>query len=206
MINLTYTADQNNRLVSRRLHHMLGIGFSDGSTAIIFYNRKFERLDNPFTLQGVVVPVGSYRFGDWRFMYNSNQARRVYSSVSYAPQTFFDGTRTDWSISVGFRATSRLSTEGQVARNEVDLAGGSFTADLASFRIDYALSPTMTLRTLTQYNSLTDEWSTSARLNYIYRPGSDIYLVYDELRRDGPGLEWVRDRRLLLKFTYLLSR
>jgi hypothetical protein len=88
----------------------------------------------------------------------------------------------------------------------VDLAGGSFTADLASFRIDYALSPTMTLRTLTQYNSLTDEWSTSARLNYIYRPGSDIYLVYDELRRDGPGLEWVRDRRLLLKFTYLLSR
>ena len=62
------------------------------------------------------------------------------------------------------------------------------------------------------YNSLTDEWSTSARLNYIYRPGSDIYLVYDELlvyyelRRDGPGLEWIRDRRLLLKFTYLLSR
>jgi hypothetical protein len=88
----------------------------------------------------------------------------------------------------------------------VELAGGAFTADLASFRVDYAVSPTMTLRTLTQYNSLTDEWSTSARLNYIYRPGSDIYLVYDELRRDGPGLEWVRDRRLLLKFTYLLSR
>jgi hypothetical protein len=206
MVNLTYTTDQNNRLVTRRLHTMLGVGFSDGSTAIIFYNRNFELLDDPFTLQGVVVPVGSYRFGDWRFMYTSNPARRVYSTVSYAPQTFFDGTRTDWSLKVGFRATNRLSTEGQVARNEVDLAGGAFTADLASFRIDYALSPTMTLRSLTQYNSLTDEWSTSARLNYIYRPGSDIYLVYDELRQDGPGLEWVRDRRLLLKFTYLLSR
>ena len=206
MINVTYTTDQSNRLVTRRIHHMLGIQLGDGSSAIIFYNRNFERLDDPFTLQGVVVPVGSYRFGDWRFSYTSNPSRRVYSSVTYAPQTFFGGTRTDWSLRMGFRLTSRLSTEGQVARNEVELPGGSFTADIGSLRIDYALSPTMTLRALTQYNSLTDQWSTSARLNYIYRPGSDLYLVYDELRRDGPGLEWIRDRRLLLKFTYLLSR
>ena len=206
MVIVTYTTDQTNRLVSRRIHQMLGIQLEDGSSAFILYNRNFERLDDPFTLQGVVVPVGSYRFGDWRFSFTSNPARRVYSSVTYAPQTFFDGTRTDWSLRMGFRATSRLSTEGQIARNEVELPGGSFTADVASLRIDYALSPTMTLRTLTQYNSLTDQWSTSARFNYIYRPGSDVYLVYDELRQDGPGLEWIRDRRLLLKFTYLLSR
>ena len=206
MVIVTYTTDQTNRLVSRRIHQMLGIQLEDGSSAFILYNRNFERLDDPFTLQGVVVPVGSYRFGDWRFSFTSDPSRRFYSSVTYAPQTFFDGTRTDWSLRMGFRATSQLSTEGQVARNEVELPGGSFTADVASLRIDYALSPTMTLRTLTQYNSLTDEWSTSARFNYIYRPGSDFYLVYDELRRDGPGVEWIRDRRLLLKFTYLLSR
>jgi hypothetical protein len=45
----------------------------------------------------------------------------------------------------------------------------------------------------------------------MFRPGSDIYLVYDEVRRDAP---WItdplltneyRDRQLLLKMTYLLS-
>jgi len=52
--------------------------------------------------------------------------------------------------------------------------------------------------------------STSARLRYTYRPGSDIYIVYDEARRDidipaSPFVEQFRDHQLLVKVTYLLS-
>ena len=70
----------------------------------------------------------------------------------------------------------------------------------------------MTLRTISQYNSATDQWSTSARFRYTYRPGSDIYVVYDELRRDVDDptglsiLNEYRDRRLILKVTHLLTR
>ena len=64
------------------------------------------------------------------------------------------------------------------------MAASAFDVDLASLRIDYALSPTMTLRAISQYNSATDQLSTSARFRYTYMPGSDIYVVYDELRRD----------------------
>ena len=79
---------------------------------------------------------------------------------------------------------------------------------LASLRVDYAFSPTLSLRTLTQYNSSRDQWSTSARFRYIYRPGSDLYIVYDEARRDINGIpvaQEFRDRRLIIKATYLLS-
>ena len=79
---------------------------------------------------------------------------------------------------------------------------------LASLRVDYAFSPTLSLRTLTQYNSSRDQWSTSARFRYIYRPGSDLYIVYDEVRRDINGIpvaQEFRDRRLIIKATYLLS-
>ena len=53
----------------------------------------------------------------------------------------------------------------------------------------------------------TSPWSTSARLRSIYRPGSDLYIVYDEVRRDinGIPIEEFRDRRLIIKATYLLS-
>jgi hypothetical protein len=104
------------------------------------------------------------------------------------------------------RVNSRISTEAQYTRNEVDLPVGAFEVDLASVRLDLALSPTMTLRSVTQYNSLTEQLGTSARFRYTYSPGSDIYLVYDEVRRDPQGLAEYRDRRLILKLTHLMSR
>ena len=214
MINLTHTTDQNNRLVTRRIHYMVGMGFESGATATVMYNAQFERLDKPFAVQkDVVIPVGDYDFGDWRFMYRTDPSRKVYSTITYSPQTFFDGTRTDVDLSLGIRLGNRLSTEGQFVQNKVDLPAGDFTLRVGALKVDYALSPVMTLRTITQYNSLTKQWSTSARFNYIYRPGSDIYIVFDELSQDwysrdhglGTGLE-SRNRRILLKFTYLLSR
>ena len=51
----------------------------------------------------------------------------------------------------------------------------------------------MTLRTLTQYNSTTDSVSTSVRFNWIYFPGSDLYVAYDELRADLPGVRLVAE-------------
>lgn len=207
MFNVTRTTDQNNRLLSRRLHTMLGTMFENGAYLNVFNNRYFERLDEPFTVRtGVVIEAGAYEFSEWRFMFSSNPAGRFYQSVGYAPQTFYDGTRRDMNASLGFRLTSRLATEAGYSRNDVDLPAGDFTADVGSLRVDFALSPNMTLRTLSQYNSLSHQWSNSVRFNYTYRAGSDIYLVYDDLRRDVPGVPEFEDRHLILKVTYLLSR
>jgi len=74
------------------------------------------------------------------------------------------------------------------------------------FRIDCALSPRMTILTLSQYNSLTRQLSTSVRYNFIYSPGSDLYVAYDELQADEFGRPEVRNRQLVVKMTYLMSR
>jgi hypothetical protein len=207
MHNITYTTDQQGRLLSRRLHTMLGTRFENGAYLNVFYNRWFERLDAPFAVRrDVQIAPGAYSFGELRTMFSSNPARRVYGSVGYAPQTFYDGKRTDWNGSLGLRISSQLATEAAFSRNDVDLPAGAFKADVGSLRVDYALSPRMTLRTLTQYNSSTDQWSTSARFNFIYRPGSDIFISYDDVRRDMPGLYDFSERQLIVKVTYLLSR
>jgi hypothetical protein len=207
MYNLTYTTDQQGRLVSRRNHYMVGTRFDNGAFLNVWYNDYFERLDVPFRVRStVVVDPGAYRFGEWRFSFNSNPARRMYYGLSYSPQEFFDGTRTDYSASLGLRLSSRLATEGRYQRNEVDLTAGALEVDLASLRVDFAFSPTITLRTLTQYNSSTDQWGTSARFRWTYSPGSDLFVVLDEVRRDPMGVPVFRDRRLILKLTRLLSR
>ena len=210
MYNILYTTDQQNRLVSRRHHFMSGTQFDNGAYLNIMYNRHYERLDRPFTVRkGVAIAPGAYHYGQLRLSFNSSQARRIYYNLMLAPQTFFNGTRVDILATVGARITSQFSTQASYSRNDIDLPAGEFNVHLAAFRVDYALSPKITLRTISQYNSSTEQWGTSARLRYTYRPGSDVYLVYDEVRRDPTdptGLLEFRDRRLMLKATYLLSR
>ena len=211
MWNVTVFTDQAGRLVSRQFHHMVRTQFDSGAAINIMYNRRFERLDMPFQVASdVVIDPGKYRFYDLRLSYNSDPSRSFTYSVNYGPQTFFDGDRTDMSLRAGVRVTDKLATSARFSRSDIDLAAGSFTANIGSFQIDYAFSPAVSLRTLTQYNSSADQWSTSARFRYIYRPGSDIYIVYDDVRRDtdipvSPFLEEFRDRQLLIKVTYLLS-
>ncbi|MCZ6486464.1 MAG: DUF5916 domain-containing protein [Acidobacteria bacterium] len=207
MINVTLTTDQNNQLVTRRIHHMVGIRLQNGSFINFIYNRRFERLDQPFEISpGVIIPFGSYNFGEWFFTFNSDPSRRLYERFTYSPQTFFDGFRRNINATVGFRATHQLSTEVSLRRSDVDLPGGDFVVNLSSLQVDYSFSPRMTLRSLFQYDSSTRELSSSIRYHFIYRPGSDLYLVYNDLRTDMPGADLVRDRQLVVKLNYLLSR
>ena len=216
MWNLTYTTDQHNRLLTRRTHNMVGTYFEDGSSVVVYFNDHFEQLDLPFRIRpDVMIPAGAYRFGEWVFSYTTDPSRRLYGQTRYSPQTFFNGTRTDVQATLGVRVTSSIAAEARFNRSDIDLPGGAFVADLASVTFDLALSPDVTLRTLSQYNSTTHEISTSIRFNWIYSPGSDIYIAYDELRLDTDPLmldpharraPWLRNRQLAIKMTYLLSR
>ena len=209
MIAVTYTTDQNNRLVTRRVHHMLGINLDDGSFINIILNRWLDVLDAPFRIQkSVTIPVGTYRFNELSLTYNTNPARRLYEQFTYSPQQFYGGDRRDVSATVGFRASSQVATELQYQRNDVNLPNGKFLVNLGVLRVDYALSPRMTIRSLTQYNSFTHEVSNSVRFNFIYRPGSDLYVVYNDLQQTGlpQGVFGPSDRQFVIKFNYLLAR
>ena len=210
MWHIVYTTDQMGRLVYRELHHMIRVTFESNAAFTLIYNRNFERLDEPFRVRsGIVIEPGDFHFYDLRIGYSSNPARRISYGVTYNPQGFYDGHREDMAFTLGSRITSKFSAEASYSRNDVtNLAAGDFVTQLGSLRVDYTFSPTLSFRTLTQYNSSSERWSTSARFRYIYRPGSDLYVVYDEVRRDINGLpvtEEFRDRRLIIKATYLVS-
>jgi hypothetical protein len=166
-------------------------------------------LDVPFRIRPTVtIPVGSYQMDEWIFTLNSSPGRRIYERLTFSPVEFYDGTRINTSAAAGVRVSSRLSTELQYNRNDVRMPWGDFLVNLTTARVDYTFSPRMTIRSLTQYNTSTHEVSNNVRFNFIYRPGSDLYIVYNDLSQTGLPADIFgrKDRQLVVKATYLLQR
>jgi len=206
MINVIYITDLHNRLLTRRNHQMLGTRFQNGAYLNVFWNHWFDQIDQPFKVQTVTIPKGTYHYNEFVFVYNSNPARKIYEQFTYSPQTYYGGDRTDISGTIGVRATNRASAEYSLQRNDVSGPWGAFVVNLSILRFDFAISPRQTVRSLSQYNSLTRQLSLSFRYNFIYKPGSDIYVTYDELQTDTLGRPIGRNRQFAVKTTYLLSR
>ena len=98
----------------------------------------------------------------------------------------------------------RLSLEPAYLLNVVDLAEGSFTSHLIGSRVTYTMTPMMFTSALLQYTSSNHAVSANVRLRWEYRPGSELFVVYNEdrdtLARRFPALA---NRALIVKINRL---
>ncbi|MEO8678787.1 MAG: DUF5916 domain-containing protein [Vicinamibacterales bacterium] len=209
MYVLTYITDQTNRLVGRQHHFMHGTTLRDDSFINVIFQQTLDVLDRPFRIQPtVVIPVGSYQMNEAMFTYNTSPGKRIYERLTWSPNQFYGGTRQTLTAAAGVRASSRFSTELQFNRNDVKMPWGNFLVNLTTMRVDYTFSPRMTIRSLTQYNTSTHEITNNIRYNFIHRPGSDLYVVYNDLSQTGlpADIFGKKDRQLVVKATYLMQR
>ena len=88
-------------------------------------------------------------------------------------------------------------------RDEVDLGAGSSTSNLVGTRFDYGFTPRSFLNAFFQYIGSIEEFSTNIRFNLMYRPLSDLYLVYNDRRSTDTG-ETI-ERAFIVKLTNLIS-
>lgn len=90
-----------------------------------------------------------------------------------------------------------------LSHNNVRLPWGDFTTYLVTSRLNYNLSTRAFLNAVLQYNTDAREWSANVRFNVIYRPLSDVFLVYNERRDSSTG--GLLDRAVIAKVTYLVA-
>ena len=155
---------------------------------------------------GVLLPVGEYRFQFMRYRYRIGPQRRVSGSVDFQHGGFFSGNRTEIGYRGRVEVTRKLSVEPTLSYNWVDLAEGSFTTQLASGRVNYTHTPRTSLSALVQYNSSNDSLSANIRFRWEYQPGSDLFLVYNDVRdRDLFGFSTIANRALIVQVHEALS-
>jgi hypothetical protein len=193
------------RLETRTVSGEFALDFKNADRVGVLYTDEFEYLPVPLRIGGLTLPVGSYAFDTVRLNYNMGQQRTVSANLSVDVGTFYDGRKTTLSVARGrVPVTHQLSFEPTYSYNDVRLSVGQFTAHLAGSRVTYTMTPLMFVSALLQYNSGTDAVSTNARLRWEYRPGSELFVVYNEERNTlTPRFPTLNNRSLIVKFNRL---
>jgi hypothetical protein len=200
--------DLDNRLESLagRLD-LFGFVLNTEDQAQFFTDINRDRLVVPFQIQpGIFIPPGEYDFNDYGISWATNPYRRIFLTGSVFTGQFYDGDRLSNVLTLGLRPSRFFRAETRWSRDDVDLLGGSFTADVWRQRLSLSLSPNVSTNAFIQYNDLTDLVSLNLRFNWIYRPGADLFVVYNQ-NWIAPSLGNLhsRERQVILKFTYLLA-
>jgi hypothetical protein len=116
---------------------------------------------------------------------------------------FWDGTRRSFGGSVSVKPNYHLNVSLNYNRNNLTLGSGTAVTNLVGTRIVYGFSPRSFLNAFLQYNSATREVSTNVRFNIMYRPLSDVYVVYNDRRDTSLGQQV--ERAFIVKVTRLLT-
>ncbi|HWP84245.1 MAG TPA: hypothetical protein VNN17_03580, partial [Terriglobia bacterium] len=225
---LDYTMNSNNRLETRVGHTAFEIRFQDGGLFGWVPHTRFDTYDRPFTLrEGVaVIPPGSYSWWNNGLRYSLAPQRRISGQIiNWAWHIGYQGGGTNHDININprIRLTDKASAQISYGINKITLPrkycvnqsnpdGCGFTDHQISFRLNYNFSNQWLTSTILQYNNADDLWGLNIRLNYIFRPGDDFFLIYTE-GRQGPAifqdgervndpLRQHTDRTLQAKFTY----
>ena len=109
----------------------------------------------------------------------------------------WDGNRTTTSLNPRIKLSQNLSLQAQFRLDDVRLPTGSFSSKVSNIRVNYNFTNDWLTSTTLQYDSIQDLVNLNFRLNWIYRRGDDLFVVYNQTRRAGQT-----DRAFILKFTH----
>jgi hypothetical protein len=90
--------------------------------------------------------------------------------------------------------------------NDIKLPGGTFNSHIIRQRVGLSFSPTLFTNTYIQYNDAAELLSLNLRFNWLYRPGADLFVVFNQ-NWGAPSLSDLStgDREVIVKFTYLFE-
>jgi hypothetical protein len=167
----------------------------------------FEHVPAPFEIApGVVIPAGEYEFTQAGLFLGTFSGRKFYANAAYNAGSFYGGDYRNIRADFGVKISPRFHIDLRNMFNSIELPGGEFDADLHRLYASYSFSPKLTTRLAAQYAGLEDELVVDFRLRWIYAPGSEAWLVYDEGRRyDIPGSS-LQDRSVVLKVVHNFHR
>jgi len=199
--NIFHNNDGN--LLTRQLELELVVRPEIGGRFSFNYSNNHELFETDGIIQGNPIPKGTYDFSTYQFFAISDPGNPLNFWGVYEWGGYFHGKKHNTKTFLRYRPNSHLFLDISYSWNSIDFPDDKFTSNVIGTRIIYSFTPDLYVKVFTQWNDLQNRITTNFLLNYIYKPGCDFYLVYNEIYDKFMGKYGADTRTLLVKFTYL---
>ncbi len=135
-------------------------------------------------------------------LFSQPQQLFTYSALLRYGGYYTDGTRLSLATDIGYRFQPYVSIALSGSYNRIALASprGTTSFFLIGPKIDVTLSNTFFITTYVQYNEQQQNVNVNARVQWRYKPASDLFIVYTDNYFPAPFS--VKNRALVLKLNY----
>ena len=208
-----YILNHNNELEEWDISYTNWFELSSGDSIFFNVGRSFERLTEVFDFrEGIEIPIGDYPSNSFGFRASSSDSRPISATVGGGIEDFYKGGVRRIYLQTTLKPNGHLSLSTQYQLNQiVNLPTAYFTdgqprpvyVNLFRGRLDYSFTTGLFAKLFAQWNADTNVVSTNFLINYIYRPGSDFYFVFNQTYdTNGTTKSRLLDSTVVAKMTY----
>ena len=202
----TYIENWAGRVDTRQVTSEMSFEFQNSDAFHVGGSSTYEYLPVPLRIVGLTVPAGGYDYATGWVGMNFGRQRPISGTAFLEHGTLYGGSRTTLNVTQGrINPTAQLALEPTYQGNWLDLPVGASTTHLVGTRVTYTVTPLMFTSALVQYNNATSSVSVNARFRWEYRPGSELFVVYNELRdTNAVSFPELQGRALIVKVNRLV--
>lgn len=178
------------------------------STAGIYfdYNYYYTRLlfptDVTFTGRKDYLDAGNYYYQNVNLQYKTNQRKFLFSTITANYGSYFIGNKFSAAMDIAYRLQPYAIFTMSFTHDRIYLPYiNNYTElNLISPRIDFTFSKSVFLTTFWQYNSQAKNVNFNGRLQWRFKPMSDLFIVYSDNYYNNDFS--IKNRAIVLKFVY----
>lgn len=206
-VNATYYFTPSFKTTDHENIFLYLVNFRNQSIFDVWVGEAFVELQQPFdpTNSGKDTLARGTRH-NWKAggleFFSKPQNRFTYSFSTRFGGYYAGGSRSNINLELGYRFQPYINIAVSTNYNYIDLPApwkqNSFW--LVGPRVDVTMTNKLFFTTFLQYNNQQKNMNINSRIQWRYRPASDLYIVYTD--NYYPSSLSVRNRAVVLKFTY----
>jgi hypothetical protein len=163
--------------------------------------------------KGVELPTGVYRFNRYFIGFETSNRANLSANGDFTTGAFFNGNSTEIIAGVSYRLPRLGSLSLDINYNDIRLPQPYNSVDywLVGPKVELTFTNKLFFSNFVQFNTQTNNFNLNSRLQWRFKPVSDLFLVYTD-NRFATSLKpydidrfTPKNRALVFKMTYWLN-